>query len=79
MYAIGIAHKGSFHCLAMANLLRSAQQIRNSHKKQYTLKVKYKWQKNCHCNAHAKQKALTQGYIMLGCMMWRAALVTAAT
>ena len=33
MYAIGIAHKGSFHRLTMANLLRRAQQTRNSHKK----------------------------------------------
>ena len=33
LYAIGIAHKGSFHRLTMANLLRSAQQTRNSHKK----------------------------------------------
>ena len=79
MYVIGIAHKGSSHCLTMANLLRSAQQTRNSHKKQDTLKAKFKWQKNCHCNAHVMQKALTQGYIMLGCMMWHAALVTAAT
>ena len=33
LYAIGIAHKGSFNRLTMANLLRSAQQTRNSHKK----------------------------------------------
>ena len=79
LYGIGIAHKGSFHRLMRANLLHSAQQTRNSHKKQDTLKAKFKWHKNCHCNTRAKQKALNQGYIMLGCMMWRAALVTAAT
>ena len=79
LYAIGIAHKGSFHRLTMANLLRSAQQTRNSHKKHDTLKAQFKWQKNCHCNARVKQKALTQGYIMLGCMMWRAALVIPVT
>ena len=32
-----------------------------------------------HYNARVKQEALTQGYIMLGCMMWRAALVIPAT
>ena len=79
LYAIGIAHKGSFHRLTMANLLRSAQQTRNSHQKQDTRKAKFKWQKNCHCTARKKQEALTQGYIMLGCMTWRVALVIPAT
>ena len=79
LYAIGIAHKGSFHRLTMANLLRSAQQTRNPHQKQDTQKAKFKWQKNCHCTAREKQEALTQGYIMLGCMTWRVALVIPAT
>ena len=79
LYVIGIAHKGSFHRLTMANLLRRAQQTRNSHKKQDILKAEFKWQKNYHCNARVKQEALTQGYIMLGCMTWRVALVIPAT
>ena len=66
LYALGIAHKGSFHRLTMANLLRSAQQTRNSHKKQDSIQsaIQMAEELPLHCAREArstveKQEALT--------------------
>ena len=66
----------------MANMLRSAQQTRNSHihthKEKDTPNSATQMAEELPLQYKRETGNTDSSYIMLGCMMWRAALVTAA-